>query len=1006
MPAYTELHAHSHFSLLDGASSPADLVAQAVRLGMEALALTDHDAAYGAPAFVKAARAADIRPILGVELTLHDQSHLTLLAADSTGWANLCALITAARHNVEKGEARLPRGGLEGHTEGLVALSGCRQGAVASALLRQDRPGALKAAQALLRLFGQDRLWIELQHHLLPGDEVLMSESVALAQHLGVGYLATNNVHYADPATHTLQDVLVAIRHHTTLDECRHLRPNSEFYLKPGDELAPLFARYPQALSNSGEVAALCDFQLEYGLQELPSFPAPDGLSAEIYLARLCQAQAAILDLPSNGLAQLAYELRIIEESHLANYFLIVWDLVRFARENGILCQGRGSAANSLVAYLLGISPINPLAHDLVFERFLSTERQVAPDIDIDFDAVRREEVIQYVYQRYGTDHAAMACTFVTFRARSAIRDVGKAFGLPPEVLDQVAGTLDTWLARDVGKSSALHEAVGEGATNPTWTQIIDLSHRLEGVPRHLGIHNGGMVITGAPLSHRLPTEPATMEDRVVVQWDKEALEEVGLVKIDLLGLRMLSAIAEAEALIGQSAPESDFTDPAIYDLICAADTVGVFQVESRAQAQVLPRLQPRCFADLIVCISLIRPGPIQGDMVHPYLCRRAGQEPVGYPHPLLEPALRETLGVILFQEQVLKVARDLAGFTAGEGELLRRALSSKDPGPAVERFRQAFISGAADNGVDAETAESVFNRLRAFGGYSFPKSHAAAFAVLVYRSAWLKRYHPAAFFVALLNHQPMGFWTPAVLINDARRHGLTVTGVEINRSDWRCTVEGDGLRLGFNYVRELTEVQAAAICTARPFTDLGDLVYRTGLPRRLVEHLIQAGALDACGWGGRRELLWRLGLLREPDALGLATPAPSIRLPTLTAAESAGMEVAMTGLSTGPHPMVVYRAALRREGVRSSADLAACPTGTQVRVAGLMVVHQAPPTAKGFHFLTLEDECGFINVIVRPLVYIRYRQIIRAHPVLMVEGEVQWEGEVVNVIATCTTSL
>ncbi len=433
---------------------------------------------------------------------------------------------------------------------------------------------------------------------------------------------------------------------------------------------------------------------------------------------------------------------------------------------------------------------------------------------------------------------------------------------------------------------------------------------------------------------------------------------------------------------------------------------MGIFQVESRAQAQVLPRLQPRCFADLIVCISLIRPGPIQGDMVHPYLRRRLGQEPVTYFHPLLEPALRETLGVILFQEQVLKVARDLAGFTAGEGELLRRALGAKDHGRVVEGFREAFIRGAADNGVDAETAELVFNKLRAFGGYSFPKSHAAAFAVLVYRSAWLKRYHPAAFFVALLNHQPMGFWTPAVLINDAKRRAISVHGVDLHHSTWRCMVEGEAIRLGFNYVREITADQAEAIRSGQPFRGLSDLVHRARLPRRGLEHLIQAGAMDLCGWGGRRELLWQLGLLRELDALGLAVEAEAVSLPALSAAEFAEMEVAMTGLSTGPHPMAIYRQRLQRKAVLSSADLTACPSGSQVRVAGLMVVHQTPPTAKGFHFLTLEDECGFINVIVRPLVYARYRQIIRAHPLLMVEGEVQWEGEVVNVVATCAMSL
>lgn len=1008
---YTELHCHSYFSLLDGASSPEDLVAQSAALGMKALALTDHDAVYGAPRFVRAAREAGIKPILGAELTLHDGCHLTLLASDEQGWHHLCALITAARHHTVKGEAALPDGLLDEYAAGLIALSGCRQGAIPSALLTKNPTQALETAQHYRDLFGREHFWIELQNHLLSEDKRLNDDLTRLARQVGVEVVATNNVHYATRDRQRLQDVLVCIRHNTTLDDTSQLRPNSEYYLKSGTELAPLFAQTPEALANTQRITDLCAFELRYGLQELPAFPTPDGLDADAYLRQLCHAA----DMSSDAQMQLNYELQIIHDSGLSNYFLIVWDIVRFAREQGILCQGRGSAANSLVAYLLGISPIHPLRHDLVFERFLSTERQVVPDIDIDFDAARREEVIQYVYRRYGLDHAAMACTFVTFRARSAIRDVGKALGLPLDLLDHVSTTLDVHNAKQLPESSSLSDVLGARVDMRTWQQVFELCEQIDGFPRHLGIHNGGMVITGAFLSQRVPTEPATMDNRFVTQWDKDALEDIGLVKIDILGLRMLSAVADAVEIVAHLTGKRPnlqaltFDDPSVYDMICAADTIGVFQVESRAQAQVLPRLRPRRFNDLIVSISLIRPGPVQGDMVHPYLRRRLGQEPVTYFHPFLEAALRETLGVILFQETVIKVARDLAGFSAGQGELLRRALGAKHPGEAVDRFRQAFLEGAVARGVDRATAEQVFDKLRAFGGYSFPKSHAAAFAVLVYQSAWLKRYHPAAFYIGLLNNQPMGFWSPSVIVHDVRRHGIQVGRVDVNASQSRCTAEGENIRLGFNYVRDFSDSVGERIVAARgstPFTHLKDFCQRTQLPHGLVENLIAAGAMDS--WErARRDLFWELGMLPETsNGLDLVIPSEAVNLPALTEHEQAGMEVAMTGLTTGDHPMKSYRQILQRHHILSSTDLTSIPAGEPVRVSGLLVVHQSPPTAKGYHFLTLEDELGFINVIVRPKVYANFRRIVREQPLLLVAGDVQHEGAVTNVLAAQIHSL
>ena len=610
----------------------------------------------------------------------------------------------------------------------------------------------------------------------------------------------------------------------------------------------------------------------------------------------------------------------------------------------------------------------------------------------------RREEVIQYIYTRYGHQHAAMACTYVTFRARSALRDVGKTLGLPLDMLGQIATQVDT---RD-GYADELPD-------NATGALLSELCQAIDGFPRHLGIHNGAFILTRQPISTRMPVEPATMPDRYVVQWDKDALERAGLVKIDILGLRMLSAIAEARETVGTltgTTPDLNtltFDDPAIYAMISGGDTVGVFQVESRAQAQMLPRFRPRCFADLIIAISLIRPGPIQGDMVHPYLRRRLGQEPVTYFHERLQPALEETLGVILFQEQVLKVARDLAGFTPGQGELLRRALGSKRAEADIQRFHDQFIQGAVQRGVDRDTAALVFDKLRAFGGYSFPKSHAAAFAVLVYWSAWLKCYHPLPFYAALLNNQPMGFWSPAVLLNDLKRHDLPVLPLDVNASAARCTVVGDGLRIGLNYVKGFGEAVTERVIQARadrPFADLTDVCQRTQLPRRLVENLILAGGMDM--WAAdRRKLLWQLGEVRYAvDELPLAFAESEVDLAPLSPLEQEGLAYGLTGLSAGIHPLAAYRAWMAERRILDSAGVNAAPVDARVRAAGLLVMHQAPPTAKGFHFLTLEDADGFVNVIVRPAVYAEYRAVIRSAAVLLVAGIIQREGVVTNLLA------
>jgi error-prone DNA polymerase len=999
---YVELHAHSCFSLLDGASQPEDLVRRAAELGLPCLALTDHDAVYGVHHFLRAARESGVRPILGAELTLEGGCHLTLLVKDQAGWHNLCYLISRARRHAPKGDAVLPATELEGCTQGLIALSGCRRGEIAAALLARKWHPAFEAARRYRALFGPDNFWIELQNHRQPSDALLISRLTDLADSLNLGCVATNNVHYATQDRHRLQDVLVCIRNNSTLDRAtRLLRSNSEYYLKSAREMATLFPDHPEALANTERLAERCEFEPSYGLQDLPLFETPNGMSAESYLRRLCERglRERYAEPSAQARAQLQRELDVLGKAQLANYFLIVADIIAFARREGIRCQGRGSAANSLVAYLLHISPIDPLAHDLVFERFLSEERLRSdagfmPDIDLDFDAARREEVIQYLYREYGEAHVAMACTFSTFRRRSAMRDVGKVLGLSPPAIAGVQRLVEDGQEPEAGSATA---------------RLLDLAQQIEGLPRHLGIHSGGTVITGAPLMGRVPTEPATMPGRVVVQWDKEGLEDAGLIKVDVLGLRMLSALSEAVALAGAAtgkAPNLDrlsFDDPAVYEMIGAADTIGVFQLESRAQTQLQPVLRARCFNDLVISISLIRPGPVQGNMVHPFLRRWRGLEAVTYAHPALEPALGETLGVILFQEQVLKVARDLAGFSAGQGELLRRALGARRATEAIEKLRGDFLAGAQANGVSPEVAETVFTQLKSFGGYSFAKSHACAFAVVVYQSAWLKCYHPAAHYTALLNNAPMGFWEPSVIIGEAKRRGLAVLPVDIHHSQTRCALEEGNIRLGFNYVKGLGQALVERIVERRelaPFKSLHDFWQQVRPGRRVAENLIVAGAMD--GWGlPRRQLLWELGTLPgQPDALELDFTPEVVELPELTAAEALLAEQAVQGLSAGEHIMAHVRPRLAGQGVLSTGQLTGCRHGQRVRVAGLLVVHQSPPTAKGFHFLTLEDEAGLVDVIVQPQVYRRYRRLLHAARLLLVEGAVQQEGGAANVLA------
>jgi error-prone DNA polymerase len=1049
---YVELHCHSYFSLLDGASSPEALVERAMALGYPALALTDHDGLYGAIRFWQAAKERGLKAIIGAEASLdisegQDQrgSHLTLLAGTKHGYANLCRILSAGQLSGQKGQPHLTLETLAGHAQGLICLSGCRRGAIPAALLAKDEEGARRVAAQLREIFGAERFWIEVQSHYLPTDAQLVPKLVSLARELDVGLVATNDVHYAERSGQRLHDVLTSIRHRATLPEALGaglLHPNSEQYLKSPRQMAALFAGFPQVLRNTLRVAEGCDACLDFSAQRLPAFPVSEGHTTESYLRHLCQQGLAHRFSPvtRRARAQMDHELEVIERMGLAGYFLVVWDIVRFARERSIRCQGRGSAANSLVAYLLGITQVDPLRHNLLFERFLSeggtSSPGTMPDIDVDFAADRREEVIQYVYDRYGEEHVGMVCNVVTYRARSALRDTAKALVFPPDVIDCTAKAIDTRSTIQAAESLPTARRAAQGKAiefDPSseelaplpWQLLSDLLRQMDGVPRHLSIHVGGMIITAAPLVEVVPLERATMPGRVVVQWDKDSVEDAGLIKIDLLSLRTLGVVEEAVGHIraqrGIEFEPADLPldDPAAYDLLRRADTVGCFQVESRAQAQMLPKLQPVRFEDIVVGVALIRPGPIQGGMVHPYLRRRQGLEPVDYVHPSLAESLGETLGVIVFQEQVLRVAMSIAGFTPAEADQLRRAMSRSRSQQAMAALRERFLRGARANGLEDPIAEEIWLQLEGFAGFGFCKSHAAAFALLAYQTLYLKAHYPVEYYCALLNHQPMGFYPPEVIASDARHHGVPVLRPDVNLSQPACSLEQvrpdaanlhsgagqrqkTGLRLGLRYVHGLGEVWQERIVERRargPYRDLADFCRRARLPRSLVENLIRSGAMDGLGQT-RRDLLWALGgLVYQEDGLDVEVPVVPASLPALEQAERMAWEYEILGMAPGDHMMGLYREALRAQRVLSSSELPSRRDGERVRVAGWAVVRQRPPTAKGHVFITLEDEEGLVNLIVRPDVYERYRDALRNTPLLWIEGRLQREGQALSVL-------
>lgn len=1002
--AYAELHAWSNFSFLQAGSHPEELIERATELGLSAIALTDRDGLYGAVRFSTHARQRGMAAIVGSELTFEDGSRVVLLIEDEIGYAHLCELISRAQMRGSKGDARLRWEDFVGRSDGLTAFAGGPFG-------RLDRA----RVDAYQTIFG-DRFYIELQQHLTVQETQRNVQLVRLARESGAPYVATNAVVYAHKDDALVADVLACVRDGTTIHAARAanaLRPNAEFHLKAPAAMRRLFAQYPEAIAATIAIAGRCQFRLERLAGQFPLFPVPEGSSLQRYLRELVYAGAAkrySVPLEINVERQLEYELGIIARMDLAGYFLIVWDIVREADRLGVLCQGRGSAANSAVCYALGITAIDPIGMNLLFERFMSEERREIPDIDIDFAHQDRERVIQYVYERYGRANAAMVAEVISYRTRSAIRDVGKALGLTLEEVGVIAREFDT--------REALPEETGP-------EMLFTLCRRIANFPRHLGIHSGGMLITRDPLVRVAPVEWATMRDRTVVQWDKDDLQDLGLIKIDLLGLGMLSLLREAFTLYRRSVERDDpwlpqvvrrdlqlHTIPAddekTYAMMQRADTIGVFQIESRAQQSMLPRLRPTCFYDIVMQVAIIRPGPIQGQMVHPFLRRRSGAEAVTYPHPKLKSVLERTLGVPLFQEQGMRLAIEAAGFSPGEADRLRRAMGHKRSRERMEEIHARLVDGMVANGIGRDAAEQLFHMLEGFADYGFPESHAASFALLAYASAYLKCHLPAVFAAAILNVQPMGFYSTEVLVNDARRHGVAIRPVEVNASEYWSHVEPDGaLRLGFHLVRGLGEVQrkrleAAIACGS--FDDVVAFAQRTQLERETLENLAIAGAF-APWYPTRREAMWALRGLDEREARGelgalMDVDEPAVTFEPPSRKKLVAFDLWSTGVTPSGQVMEHFREFLAAQRVVPAAELANLPRNSACRVGGLVITRQRPGTAKGFVFLTLEDETGLVNVIVRPDVYETYRRPIRSASTLIIEGTLQKESGCIDMLA------
>lgn len=1028
---YAELHAHSAYSFLDGASTPEELVEEAVRLDLRAIALTDHDGLYGVVRFAEAAKELDMRTVFGAELSLANTRgantqggntsrtdlpdppgpHLLVLARGPEGYRRLSRQLAAAHlAGGEKGKLRYDFDALAeaagGHWH---ILTGCRKGHVRQALSTGGPDAAAKALADLVERFGRDYVSVELTQHGEPLDSERNAALAALASRFGLNVIATTAAHFAHPGRRRLAMAMGAIRARQSLDDAAGwLGPLGGSHLRSGDEMARLFEQWPGAVSAAADLGEQCAFELSLIAPRLPPFDVPAGHTEDSWLRELALAGAVNRYGPRSAApeayAQIDRELDIIAYLNFPGYFLVVHDITQFCRHNNILCQGRGSAANSAVCYALGVTNVDPIEEKLLFERFLSPARDGPPDIDIDIESDLREEVIQYVYRRYGRDYAAQVANVITYRGRSAVRDMARALGFSQ-------GQQDAW-SKQISRWNGLADSPD---VEDIPEAVIDLATQIKNLPRHMGIHSGGMVICDRPIADVCPVEWARMENRSVLQWDKDDCAAIGLVKFDLLGLGMLSALHYVIDLVAEhkgivvDLSKLNLSDSAVYEMLQRADSVGVFQVESRAQMATLPRLKPRKFYDLVVEVALIRPGPIQGGSVHPYIRRRNKLERVTYDHPSMEPALNKTLGIPLFQEQLMQLAVDCAGFTAAEADQLRRAMGSKRSTEKMRRLRDRFYAGLAEqHGITGEIADRIYEKLEAFANFGFPESHALSFAALVYYSSWFKLHHPAAFCAALLRAQPMGFYSPQSLVADARRHGVTVRGPDVNASLAHATLEDAGMsvRLGLGAVRHIGDALAQDVVMERnangPFTSLLDLTSRMQFSTPQTEALATAGALG-CFAITRREGLWAAGAAasQRPDRLpGVGASSHTPSLPGMTELELAAADVWATGISPDSYPTQFLRADLDRMGVIPADRLLAIPDGSRILIAGAVTHRQRPATAQGVTFMNIEDETGMVNVLCTPGVWARHRKLAQTAAALVIRGQVQNATGAVTVIA------
>jgi error-prone DNA polymerase len=1008
---YAELHARSAFSFLRGSSSPENLAYVAAEQEIPALALCDRDGVFGAPRFYTAAKEAGIRPLVGSELTMTDGSVLPILVRSRTGYKNLCRLISRAKLRSPKNESAIDWSELSEFSEGLICLTGDLEGPLHQALVNGDFAAADKRLADLKLCFDSDHLFVELQRHHQRDEQWIERQLLQLAEKHRLKLVATNGVLYATPEQRMALDVFTCARNHTHLDLAGQLlEPNTERHLKNAAAMYTLFSDLPQAVANSAAIVSEIDFTLENLGYEFPRFSVPPGETMDSHLENTTWAGAHRLyeKITSKVRKQIERELALIRKLGFPGYFLIVWDLVQFCRRENIMVQGRGSAANSAVCYCLGITPVDPIINNLLFERFLSEGRKGWPDIDLDLPSGdRREAVIQEVYRRYGRHGAAMTANVICFRGRSAMREIGKALNLPEDVMDRFSrlhhsGDFPHTLeAREQLRQSGL------SLQHPRVPAFLNVYQMVQGLPRHLGQHSGGMVISQNQLDSIVPLENATMPNRTVIQWDKEDCEDLGIVKVDLLGLGMMAALQDAIEICSQRGHPIDLAklpkdDQQTYDMLCAADTIGVFQVESRAQMATLPRMKPRRFYDLVIEVAIIRPGPIQGHLMHPYLARREGSEEITYLDERLVPVLERTLGVPLFQEQMLKIAMVMANFTGNEAEELRRALSFHRSQERMQRVAKKLRTALADNQVSDEVAEKILAAISSFALYGFPESHAISFALIAYASSWLKAHRPAEFYVSLLNNQPMGFYAPATLIKDAQRHQIRVLPVSVTESDWFCTVIADKvIRLGFCLTRGLSSTSVQQMISERqnrPFHDLIDFRNRTYFDRDELRILATSGALNPLATH-RRHALWLVESPHYQGELFTHLDQPSDPLPQMERVERLTADFTTMRLTVGPHPLGYLRSSLP-DDIWRSIDLPYAANGTQLRVAGVAICRQRPGTAKGFVFLSLEDETGIINVIVTPNMFERYRLIITQENFLLIEGILQSRHGVIHVRA------